>query len=104
MLRRLLHYARRHRRRFALASSLSVLKKIFDLAPGDAILFNFRTAHGSTAAEVGARRRAFVTRWLGADMTYCERPGETSPPYDNHGMQDGERMREDWVPVLWRKG
>ena len=33
MLARLLHYARRHRGRFALASSLSVLKKIFDLAP-----------------------------------------------------------------------
>jgi len=74
------------------------------LAPGDAIQFNFRTAHGSTAAEVGARRRAFVTRWLGDDMTYCKRPGETSPPYENHGMQDGERMREDWFPVLWRKG
>jgi ectoine hydroxylase-related dioxygenase (phytanoyl-CoA dioxygenase family) len=76
----------------------------WDLAPGDAILFNFRTAHGSTAAEVGARRRAFVTRWMGDDMVYCERPGEISPPYENHGMTDGERMREDWFPILWRKG
>ena len=65
--------------------------------------FTFRTDHGSTAAEVGARRRAFVTRWMGDDMTYCERPGEISPPYENHGMKDGERMREDWFPVLWRK-
>jgi ectoine hydroxylase-related dioxygenase (phytanoyl-CoA dioxygenase family) len=76
----------------------------WDLAPGDAILFNFRTAHGATATEVGARRRAFVTRWMGDDMTYCERPGEISPPYENHGMKDGERMREDWFPILWRKG
>ena len=76
----------------------------WDLAPGDAILFNFRTAHGSSAVEVGARRRAFVTRWMGDDMTYCERPGEISPPYENHGMTHGDRMREDWFPVLWRKG
>jgi ectoine hydroxylase-related dioxygenase (phytanoyl-CoA dioxygenase family) len=76
----------------------------WDLGPGDAILFNFRTAHGSSATEVGARRRAFVTRWMGDDMTYCERPGEISPPYANHGMKSGEPMREDWFPVLWRKG
>ncbi len=75
----------------------------WDLEPGDAILFSFRTAHGSTATEVGARRRAFVTRWMGDDMTYCERPGEISPPYENHGMTDGDPMREDWFPVLWRR-
>jgi len=75
----------------------------WDLAPGDAILFNFRTAHGSSAVEVGARRRAFVTRWLGDDMTYCERPGEISPPYQNHGMKHGDPMREDWFPILWRQ-
>ena len=75
----------------------------WDLAPGDAILFNFRTAHGASAVEVGARRRAFVTRWMGDDMTYCERPGETSPPYENHGMQPGDPMREDWFPILWRR-
>jgi ectoine hydroxylase-related dioxygenase (phytanoyl-CoA dioxygenase family) len=75
----------------------------WDLEPGDAILFNFRTAHGSTATKVGARRRAFVTRWMGDDMTYCQRPGEISPPYENHGMTDGDRMREDWFPVLWHK-
>ena len=76
----------------------------WDLAPGDAVLFNFRTAHGSSAVEVGARRRAFVTRWLGDDMTYCERPGEISPPYQNHGMKHGDRLREDWFPILWRRG
>jgi hypothetical protein len=48
-------------------------------------------------------RRAFSTRWLGDDVTYCERPGETSPPYTDHGMRHGEPMREDWFPVLWRR-
>ena len=34
------------------------------------------TAHGSSVTEVGARRRALVTRWIG----------------------------DDWFPVLWGKG
>lgn len=80
----------------------------FDVAcwamrPGDAILFDFRTLHGTGDGLVRQRRRAFSTRWLGDDMHYCLRPGETSPPYPDIGLEDGERMREDWFPVLWRK-
>ena len=48
-----------------------------------------------------ARRRAFSTRWLGDDVTYVDRPGETSPPLSDLGMRTGDRMREDWFPVLW---
>jgi len=73
------------------------------LEPGDTILFDFRTLHGTTAAEIKSTRRAFSSRWLGDDATYCERRGETSPPYTGHGMRDGQRMREDWFPVLWRR-
>ncbi|UGA37437.1 hypothetical protein JOS77_25995 [Chromobacterium haemolyticum] len=40
-------------------------------------------------------------RWLGDDARYVERPGRTSPPYPDHGMQPGQRLREDWFPVLW---
>ena len=74
------------------------------LAPGDAILFDFRTLHGTGDAAVAARRRAVSTRWLGDDVTYCERPGETSPPYPNIGLRTGEPLREDWFPVQWRAG
>ena len=73
------------------------------LEPGDTIVFDFRTLHGTGNAEVRNIRRAFSTRWLGDDVTYCERPGETSPPYRDHGMRHGDRMREDWFPVLWRR-
>jgi len=72
------------------------------LEPGDAIVFDFRTLHGTGNAEIKTLRRAFSSRWMGDDVVYIERPGETSPPYTNHGMQSGERMREDWFPVLWR--
>ncbi len=75
----------------------------WSLEPGDAIIFDYRTLHGTGDATVKSLRRAFSTRWLGDDATYCERAGEPSPPYSNHGMRHGERMREDWFPVLWRR-
>ena len=71
------------------------------LEPGDAVLFSFRTLHGTTSAQLEARRRAFSTRWLGDDVRYCDR-GETSPPYPDTGLESGARMREDWFPVLLR--
>ncbi len=73
------------------------------MEPGDALVFDFRTLHGTADAPVTGRRRAFSTRWLGDDVRYCERPGETSPPYPDIGLEHGERMREDWFPVLWRR-
>ncbi len=75
----------------------------WDLEPGDAIVFDFRTLHGTGDAEVKSMRRAISTRWLGDDVRYCERAGETSPPYRDHGMHHGDRLREDWFPVLWRR-
>jgi len=73
------------------------------LEPGDTIVFDYRTLHGTGDATITSMRRAFSTRWLGDDMRYCDRPGETSPPYIDHGMQDGDEMREDWFPILWRR-
>ena len=75
----------------------------WDLEPGDVIAFDFRTLHGTTADKVQGRRRALSTRWLGDDVTYCRRPGETSPPFPDIGLKDGDRVREDWFPVVWQK-
>lgn len=75
----------------------------WSLEPGDAIVFDYRTLHGTGNAEIKSERRAFSTRWMGDDVTYCDRPGETSPPYTDHGMQHGDSMREDWFPILWRR-
>ena len=72
-----------------------------DLKPGDTLAFDFRTLHGSSASTVTTERRAFSTRWLGDDVTFLDRPGETSPPISGHGLANGDRMREDWFPVLW---
>ncbi len=70
------------------------------MAPGDAVAFNFRTLHGARGNLAAARRRAFSLRLVGDDARYVERPGPTSPPFPGHGMQPGQRLREDWFPFL----
>ena len=72
------------------------------LEPGDAVPFDFRTVHGARGNAAASRRRALSLRWLGDDARYAERPGRTSPPYPGHGMTAGQRLREDWFPVVWQ--
>jgi len=72
----------------------------YEMEPGDAVAFNFKTLHGARGNESGARRRAFSLRLLGDDAHYVERPGPTSPPYPGHNMKVGQRLREDWFPML----
>lgn len=75
----------------------------FPMQPGDAVAFDFRTLHGARGNPGAARRRAFSLRLVGDDARYVARPGRTSPPYPGHGMQPGQRLREDWFPVIWRR-
>jgi ectoine hydroxylase-related dioxygenase (phytanoyl-CoA dioxygenase family) len=70
------------------------------MEPGDAVAFNFLTLHGARGNTGSVKRRAFSLRLIGDDARYVERPGRTSPPYPGHGMQSGQRLREDWFPFL----
>ena len=54
------------------------------LQPGDAIVFN--DVHGARGNTGNSRRQAFSARFL-------QRPGQTS----------GQRLREDWFPVVWSR-
>ena len=74
------------------------------MAPGDALAFHFLTLHAAPGNEGATRRRGFSTRWLGDDVRFTERPGVTSPPYPGIGLKDGDPLREDWFPVVWRAG
>ena len=80
------------------AEGMDVLE--WSMEPGDAVAFSFDTLHGARGNESTARRRAFSLRLVGDDARYVERPGPTSPPFPGHGMRAGERLREDWFPVL----
>ena len=73
------------------------------LEPGDAVAFHFMTVHNGPANPTGERRRAFVSRWLGDDVCYADRPGTPSPPYPEMGigLRPGDPMRRDWFPVVW---
>jgi ectoine hydroxylase-related dioxygenase (phytanoyl-CoA dioxygenase family) len=72
------------------------------LEPGDAVAFNFMTLHAAPGNPGQGRRRGFATRWLGDDVRFVKRPGKTSPPYPGIGLEDGQPLREDWFPVVWR--
>ena len=70
---------------------------------GDAILFNFKVLHSSSGNTAKIPRRAFSMRFIGDDVRYIDRGGETSPPFKGIDLKIGSKMREDWFPVVWRK-
>ena len=77
----------------------NILKSEMNL--GDAILFNFKVLHSSPGNLENIPRRAFSMRFIGNDVTYVDRGGETSPPFKGIDLKIGDKMREDWFPVVW---
>ncbi len=73
----------------------------WEMEPGDAVAFDFRTLHGARGNQSSNRRRAFSLRLLGDDCRYVTRPGPTSPPFPNHSMSDGQSLRQDWFPCIY---
>lgn len=72
----------------------------WEMEPGDAVAFDYKTLHGARGNDSKTRRRAFSLRLFGDDARYVTRAGPTSPPFPGHGMRDGERLRQDWFPVI----
>ena len=70
------------------------------MQPGDAVAFHYKTLHGSRGNLSDKRRRAFSLRLVGDDARYISRPGKTSPPFPGHEMTDGDRLRDDWFPLI----
>ena len=77
----------------------NILKPKMNL--GDAILFNFKVLHSSSGNSENIPRRAFSIRFIGDDVKYLDRGEETSPPFKGIDLKNGEKMREDWFPVVW---
>ena len=73
----------------------------WEMEPGDAVAFNYKTLHGARGNNLNIRRRALSLRFVGDDAQYVTRPGRTSPPFPGHEMSDGQRLREDWFPVIY---
>jgi ectoine hydroxylase-related dioxygenase (phytanoyl-CoA dioxygenase family) len=74
-----------------------------DLKLGDAVLFNFKVVHGASGNNFKDRRRAFSMRFIGDDVRYVDRGGQTSPPFTGINLKAGDALRTDWFPIIWRK-
>ena len=71
------------------------------IEPGDVVAFNFRTVHGANANTLDTKSRTISFRLVGDDARYITRPGKTSPDFPTINQNNGERLREDWFPVIY---
>lgn len=74
----------------------------WDMAPGDAIAFNFLTLHGAPPnRSLERRRRAFSTRWVGDDATFTRRDAVTSPPFRDVTLGPGDPLDAPEFPLVY---
>jgi len=74
----------------------------WEMAPGDAVAFNFRTVHGAPANRSAVPRRIFSARWVGADARFVRRGGRTSPPFPEVRLEDGAPLDAPEFPLVYR--
>jgi ectoine hydroxylase-related dioxygenase (phytanoyl-CoA dioxygenase family) len=75
----------------------------WDLSPGDCLVFDVLTIHGSAGNTSSAvRRRGFATRWCGDDVTYVDGDFVLTPLYPP-GIATGDPLDSDIFPVIWRR-
>jgi ectoine hydroxylase-related dioxygenase (phytanoyl-CoA dioxygenase family) len=75
----------------------------FDLAPGDAIFFDFLTVHGAPGFPYPGRRRVLSLRYLSAGARHAPRRWRTSPPFEglDGELATGATMDHPLFPVAW---
>ncbi len=75
----------------------------FDLEPGDCTIHDARLLHGAPPNNSAtARRRAYIQRWTGDDVTYNPRPNLQRMLRDP-GIEPGARLDCDLFPVAWQE-
>ncbi|MFK7942671.1 MAG: phytanoyl-CoA dioxygenase family protein [Paracoccaceae bacterium] len=74
----------------------------WEVSPGDAIAFDYRTVHGAPAnSSKTSQRRAFSLRLLGDDIRFARREGlVTSPPFEQVTLKHGAPLVADEFPML----
>jgi ectoine hydroxylase-related dioxygenase (phytanoyl-CoA dioxygenase family) len=73
----------------------------WDLAPGDAIAFDFRTIHGAPGNRTASSRRVFSARWVGADARFVARGAVGSPPFPHLKLENGAPFDAPEFPVVF---
>ncbi|RIA37956.1 phytanoyl-CoA dioxygenase PhyH [Hephaestia caeni] len=76
----------------------------YDSEPGDVLVHNYRTLHGSTGNVSADRpRRSFAVRYTGDDVRYYQRPGAPEGAPSSQTLNDGDRMDAPDFPAVWRR-
>jgi len=73
----------------------------WEMAPGDAVAFSFRSVHGAAANVSTTRRRVFSARWVGDDARFVDRGGKGSPPLAHLTLKTGDPLDGPDFPVVW---
>jgi ectoine hydroxylase-related dioxygenase (phytanoyl-CoA dioxygenase family) len=73
----------------------------WDMDPGDAVAFDFRTIHGAPANTSAVIRRVFSSRWVGTDARFVQRGAAGSPPFPHLTLQDGAPFDAPEFPVVY---
>ncbi len=74
----------------------------YELAPGDAIFFDFLTVHGAPGFPFSGRRRVLSLRYLSAQARHAPRTWRTSPPFEglDAELAAGAEMDHPLFPVV----
>ena len=76
----------------------------YELAPGDAVLFDFLTVHGAPGFPFSGRRRVLSLRYLSEGARHAPRRWRTSPPFEGLAAELPRTAREldhPLFPVVW---
>ncbi len=76
----------------------------FDALPGDVIVHDYRTVHGSRGNVSATRgRRAVSIRYGGDDLIYLDRPSAPVEFPADSALADGDPLDGQVFPVVWRR-
>jgi ectoine hydroxylase-related dioxygenase (phytanoyl-CoA dioxygenase family) len=73
----------------------------WDVKPGDAIAFDFRTLHGAAGNNSSTRRRAISFRLVGDEARVCAEPAKCSPAFPDLNVPVGSALAGQDFPVLY---
>ena len=75
----------------------------YEMAPGDAIFFDFLAVHGAPGFLFAGRRRVLSLRYLSDGVRHAPRRWRTSPPFDglDQELGAGQPMDHPLFPVVW---
>jgi ectoine hydroxylase-related dioxygenase (phytanoyl-CoA dioxygenase family) len=76
----------------------------WDMAPGDAVAFDFSVVHGAAATLTAQhRRRVFSARWVGDGAVFADRGGNGSPPFRHLTLANGAPLEGVDFPLVYPK-